>query len=125
MKEKSCSKSLRLLSQLSQPLFYAVHLWRELRLQLAETSAWLPCVLTGISIMPRMTVLPTATMGPIGLFAGCFLEPAPGFTALTAFSAMSTTAMILITVTLDRCRSGERSASTTSGETRRGMDEAT
>jgi hypothetical protein len=38
---------------------------------------------------------------------------------------MSTTAMILITVTLDLCRSGERSASTTSGETRRGMDEAT
>src|ERR1700728_102875 len=75
--------------------------------------------------MPRMTVLLTAIMGPIGLFTGCFLELAPGFTALTAFSAMSTTALILITVTLDRCRNAGRSASTTSRETRRGMGEAT
>jgi hypothetical protein len=30
-------------------------------------------------------------MDPIGLFTGCFLELAPGFMALAAFSAMSTT----------------------------------
>ena len=41
------------------------------------------------------------------------------------FSAMSTTALILITVTLDRCRSAGRSASTTSRQTRRGMVAAT
>ena len=75
--------------------------------------------------MPHMTVLLTATTGLIGLLAGCLLELAPGFTALGAFSGMSTIAMILITVTLDRCRSAGRSASTTSTETRRGMGEAT
>jgi hypothetical protein len=74
--------------------------------------------------MPHTTVLHTATMGPIGLFAGCFLELAPGFTALTAFTVMSTTAMILITVTLARSPSAVRSASTTSREMRRGMGEA-
>ena len=62
--------------------------------------------------MPHMTVLRTATRDPIGLFTGCFLELAPGFMALAAFSAMSTTALTLITVTLDRWRSAGRSAST-------------
>jgi hypothetical protein len=75
--------------------------------------------------MPHMIVLLTAIMGPIGLLAGCFLELAPGFTALTGFSAMSTTDLILITVTLDRCRSAGLSASTTSRQTRHGMGEAT
>ncbi len=75
--------------------------------------------------MLRMTVLPMATTGLIGLWVGCFLELAPGFTALTAFSDMSTTALIPITVTLDRCRGAERSASTTSKEMRREMDEGT
>jgi hypothetical protein len=41
------------------------------------------------------------------------------------FTAMSTTAMILITVTLDRCRSADRSALITSTETRRAMGGAT
>src|ERR1700733_5504187 len=85
----------------------------------------LPCALTDTSTMPHMIVLLTAIMGPIGLFKGCFLELAPGFTALTAFSAMSTTGLILITVTRGRCRSAGRSASTTSRQTRRGMGEAT
>src|SRR5579863_423983 len=79
----------------------------------------------GISTTPRMTVLRTDTMGPTGLLAGYLLERVPGFTAVTAFTAMSTIALILITVTLDRCRSAGRSASTTSREMRRGMGEAT
>src|ERR1700721_1736380 len=69
--------------------------------------------------MPHMTVLLTATTGPIGLLAECFLEQARGFTALTAFTDMSITGLTLITVTLDRCRGAGRSASTISRETRR------
>jgi len=72
-----------------------------------------------------MTVLLTATTGLIGLWAGCFLERARGFTALTVFTDMSITGLILITVTLGRCRSAVRSASTTSREMRREMGEAT
>jgi len=75
--------------------------------------------------MPHMTVLLTATTGLIGLLAEYLLEQARGFTAIAAFTAMSTTALILITVTLDRCRSAGRSASTTSKQTRREMGEAT
>jgi hypothetical protein len=75
--------------------------------------------------MPRMTVLPSAITGLIGLLAGCFLEQARGFTALTAFTDMSITGLILITGTLDRCRSAGRSASITSGEMRREMGEVT
>jgi len=55
--------------------------------------------------------------------AGC--PPARGFTAVAAFTDMSITGLILITVTLDRCRSAGRSASTTSRETKREMGEAT
>ena len=75
--------------------------------------------------MPHRTVLLTATTGLIGLSAGCFLARVRGFTALTAFTDMSITGLILITVTLDRCRSAGRSASTTSRQTRREMGEAT
>ncbi len=71
-----------------------------------------------------MTAPLTATTARIGLLAGFFLELARGFTALTTFTDMSITGMILITVTLDQCRSAGRSASTTSGETKRGMGEA-
>ncbi len=74
--------------------------------------------------MPHITVLLTATTGLIGLLAGCFLEQVRGFTALAAFTDMSITGSILITVTLDRCRSAGRSASTTSRQTRREMGEA-
>jgi hypothetical protein len=75
--------------------------------------------------MPPMTVLLTATTGLIGLWAGCFLEQARGFTALTVFTDMWITGLILITVTLDRCRIAGRSASTISKEMRREMGEAT
>ena len=75
--------------------------------------------------MPHMTVLLTATSGLIGLLAGCLLEQAPGFMAVAAFTDMSTTGLILITVTLDHYRSAERRASTTSRQTRREMGEAT
>ena len=72
-----------------------------------------------------MIVLPMVITGLIGLWVGCFLELARGFTALTAFTDMSTTDLIPITVTSDRCRGAERSASTTSKEMRREMDEGT
>ena len=75
--------------------------------------------------MPHMTVLLTATTGLIGLLAACFLEQVRGFTALTAFTDMSITGLILITATLDRFRSAGRNASTTSRLTRREMGEAT
>ncbi len=75
--------------------------------------------------MPHMTVLLTATTGLIGLLAGCFLEQVRGFTALTAFTDMSITGLILITGTLDRCRSAGRSASTTSRPMRRGTGKVT
>jgi hypothetical protein len=75
--------------------------------------------------MLHMTVLLTATTGLIGLLAGCLLEQAHGFTAVAAFTDMSITGLILITVTLDRCRIAGRSASTTSRQTRREMGEAT
>src|SRR6202451_4819141 len=75
--------------------------------------------------MPHTTVLLTVTTGPTGWLAGCFLALAPGFTALTAFTDMSTTALIRIPVTLDQCRIAGRSASTTSTPTRREMDEET
>jgi hypothetical protein len=45
--------------------------------------------------------------------------------AVGAFTDMSTTGLILITVTLGHCRSVGRSASTTSRQTRREMGEAT
>jgi hypothetical protein len=63
-------------------------------------------------------------MGLIGLLAECFSEQVPGFAALTSFSATSTTAMILATVTLDRFRNMARSVSTTSTQMRREMDKA-
>ena len=53
------------------------------------------------------------------------MAPDPGFTVLTAFTATSTTVSIRATVTMDRCRRAERSASTTSRQMRRGMGEAT
>src|ERR1019366_6779027 len=52
--------------------------------------------------MPPMTVLLTDTTDLIGLRAGYFLEQARGFTAVTAFTDMSITGLILITVMLDR-----------------------
>jgi len=75
--------------------------------------------------MLRMTVLLMATTGPIGLLAGCFLEQALGFTALTAFMGMSITGSTLITVTTDRCLVAGQSASTISREMKREMGEAT
>jgi hypothetical protein len=64
-------------------------------------------------------------MGRIGSLAGYSLELAPGSTVITAFMATLTTAMILITDTLDRSRSAGRSSSTTSRQTRRGTGKAT
>jgi CHASE2 domain-containing sensor protein len=83
------------------------------------------CARTGTSTMPRMTALHTATTGPIGLLVGCFLALAHGSMVLTAFTAMSTTALILIMAIAGRCRGAEPSALTTSRGTRRGTGEAT
>jgi len=75
--------------------------------------------------MPRTIALLTATTGLIGLWVGYFLELVPGFTDLTDFSDTSTTALILIMVTLDRCRSAGRSDSITFKAMRREMGEGT
>ena len=79
----------------------------------------------GTSTMLPMTVLPTVTMGPIGLLEECLLGLVPGFMVLTAFTATSTTAMILITVMLDRFRAAESSRLTTSTQTRDAMGKVT
>ncbi len=75
--------------------------------------------------MPRMTVPLTVITGPIGLWAGYLLEQARGFTVRAAFSDMSTTGLILVTVIADRCRGAGPSASTTFKEMRREMGAAT
>jgi hypothetical protein len=66
-----------------------------------------------------------ATMGLIGLPAGCSSGPAPGTTALTDFTDMSTTVTILVTVTTDPFHQRARSRSTISTRTRRLMSMAT
>lgn len=75
--------------------------------------------------MPRTTVLLTVTTDLIGLLAGYLSGQVHGFTALAAFTDMSITGLILITVRLDRYPSAGRSVSTTSTQTKRGMGEAT
>ena len=83
------------------------------------------CARMGISTMSRMTARPTATMGRIGMRAGCSSERGRGSMGRGGSSGMSTIATILITDTTDRCLSVGRSRSITSTATRRGTDEAT
>jgi hypothetical protein len=64
-------------------------------------------------------------MGPIGLQEGYLLGLAPGFMVLMAFMAMSTTATILITVMVDRCRGVGSRRLTTSTQMKRAMGKGT
>jgi hypothetical protein len=63
-------------------------------------------------------------MGPIGLWAECSWEQDRGFTGLAAFTATSTTALILVMDTAVHCRDAGTSSSITFTQTRRGMGAA-
>jgi len=58
-------------------------------------------------------------MDRIGSMADFLSELAPGFTAVTAFTATLTIAMILVAVTMDLCQSVANGRSITSMRTRR------
>src|SRR5665213_2722328 len=75
--------------------------------------------------MLRMIVRPTATMGPTGIGVECSLGLPRGSTARTASTAMSITAMTLITATVVPSLITVTGRLNTSAAMRRGMDEAT
>jgi len=64
-------------------------------------------------------------MDRIGLLAAHSSEQARGFMDRTGSMATSTTVSILITATMDRCRSVASRLSPTSTQTRRGTDKVT
>ena len=75
--------------------------------------------------MLRMTVHPMATTVRIGSLEEYSSGPAPGSTGLMAFMAMSTSATILATATMDRCRNVGNIPSTVFVQTLRTMSMAT
>ena len=75
--------------------------------------------------MFRMTVHRMATMVRIGSLEGYSSGLAPGSTDLMGFMAMSTSATILATATMDRCQNAGNTRSTASRRTRRTMSMAT
>ena len=95
--EESCPSLRFLLAQLSPSPCCAVRPRRRPKSPLASERRL--SALMGTSTTPPMTARPTAITGPTGSMAAYSLEQAPGSTAPRTSTAMSITAMTLITVT--------------------------